>query len=69
MLIYYFAVYVYPFPATTADPGAEPTKDVDGQLLGWFIAIGPIVFGFTVGAFHAVYTEKGSFTEVRHRLG
>ena len=69
MLIYYFAVYVYPFPATSADPGAELTKDVDGQLLGWFIAIGPIVFGFTVGAFHAVYTEKGSFTEVRHRLG
>ncbi|XP_061169918.1 sodium- and chloride-dependent GABA transporter 1-like [Saccostrea echinata] len=63
MLIYYFAVYVYPYPATTSDPRANNKADEGGQCLGWFIAIGPIVLGFIVGAFHAVYTEKGSFKE------
>jgi H+/Cl- antiporter ClcA len=65
MLIYYFAVYVYPFPATINDPQVEGATYDDGQCLGWFIAIGPVVLGFIVGAFHAVYSEKGSFKEVR----
>lgn len=64
MLIYYFAVYVYPFPATIRDPKAEGASSDDRQCLGWFVAVGPIIFGFILGAFHAVYTEKGSFTEV-----
>ncbi|XP_062578404.1 sodium- and chloride-dependent GABA transporter 1-like [Saccostrea cucullata] len=63
MLIYYFAVYVYPFPATTSDPRSDNKSDEGGQCLGWFIAIGPIVLGFIIGAFHAVYSEKGSFRE------
>lgn len=63
MLIYYFAVYVYPFPATIRDPKAEGVASDDRQCLGWFVAVGPIIFGFILGAFHAVYTEKGSFTE------
>lgn len=63
MLIYYFAVYVYPFPATIRDPKAEGVASDDRQCLGWFVAVGPVIFGFILGAFHAVYTEKGSFTE------
>ncbi|XP_060076937.1 sodium-dependent neutral amino acid transporter B(0)AT1-like [Ylistrum balloti] len=58
MLIYYFAVYVYPFPVV----GYDQRK---AETVGWCIAAAPIILGLIFGALHAVFNEKGT---LRQRL-
>ncbi|KAL5015977.1 hypothetical protein ScPMuIL_005566 [Solemya velum] len=56
LLIYYFAVHVYPHAIVGHDQAWA-------EHLGWFVASGLIIVGVTIGAVHAVYKEKGSFKE------
>ncbi|KAK3095529.1 hypothetical protein FSP39_015717 [Pinctada imbricata] len=56
LLIYYFAVYVYPFLVVGYDERWAET-------LGWVIAIAPISTCILLGAIHAVLTKKGSFKQ------
>ncbi|OWF55038.1 sodium- and chloride-dependent transporter XTRP3-like [Mizuhopecten yessoensis] len=56
MLIYYCAVYVYPFPVVGYDQR-------EAEMVGWFIAASPIILGLIFGAVHAVFNEKGTLRQ------
>ncbi|KAL3864343.1 hypothetical protein ACJMK2_006034 [Sinanodonta woodiana] len=53
LLVYYFAVYVYPRPVVGYD-------ERWAEKLGWFIAAGPVILGLFLGAAHAVHSNKGT---------
>lgn len=57
MLIYYFAVYVYPYSVLGYD-------EQWAEKLGWVISTTPITFCLILGAVHAICKEKGNFKQV-----
>lgn len=56
MMIYYFAVYVYPESVLSYD-------EQWAERIGWVISISPITFCMIFGAVHAIYKEKGNFKQ------
>lgn len=56
MLIYYFAVYVYPYSVLGYD-------EQWAEKLGWVISTTPITFCLILGAVHAIFKEKGNFKQ------
>lgn len=57
LLVYYFAVYVYPTPVV----GYEQRW---AESFGWVIATAPIMLCLILGAGHAIYKQKGSIRQV-----
>ena len=57
MLIYYFAVYVYPYSIFGYD-------EQWAEKIGWVISVLPIMFCIILGAVHAVYKGEGNFKQV-----
>ncbi|XP_053407768.1 sodium- and chloride-dependent GABA transporter 1-like [Mercenaria mercenaria] len=56
LLVYYFAVYVYPTPVV----GYEQRW---AETLGWVIAVAPIAICLVLGAVHAVFKQKGTIKQ------
>lgn len=56
LLVYYFAVYVYPTPVV----GYEQRW---AESFGWVIATAPIILCLILGAVHAIYRQKGTIKQ------
>ena len=59
MLIYYFAVNVYPYSIFGYDE-----KKLEN--IGWIISILPLSLSMILGAVHAICKGKGDIRQVRH---
>ncbi|XP_052773213.1 sodium- and chloride-dependent neutral and basic amino acid transporter B(0+)-like [Mya arenaria] len=56
LLIYYFAVHVYPVPVVGYGQRWA-------EALGWAVAVIPVLAGLGLGAVHAVYSQKGTLKQ------
>ena len=57
VLIYYYAVYVYPVPIVGYDQRAA-------ESVGWLVTVVPMSICIVLGAVHAVVKQKGSLKQV-----
>ena len=61
LLIYSFAVYIYPERVVGYDE--RWAEDV-----GWCVAVTPLLMGVVLGALHALFKGQGNLVEVRSGL-
>lgn len=61
MLLYYFAMNVFPY--TVAGPDQRWA-----DWMGWMVGAAPVLLGVTLGGLHAVCTKKGSIKQVVHMV-
>ena len=62
LLIYNFAVYIYPERVVGYDVRWA-------EVVGWCVAVTPLLLGVALGALHALLKGQGNLVEVTCTLG